>query len=381
MNSSACKHYLARFFSLLVVALVLLGVFNFTVDPYGAVKRWWRQSDDSPLTSSYSSRIVKANELAGGNFEFAILGSSRSELGIDPQSNAFAGLGKGYNAALPGSNLSETRKVVEYLVERHSIRELYLSLELVMFSRYRTSVDDFDRSLFVVDSIDDRINFEGRMLWGAGTTKRSFQSLLAKENEADYVNGFRSAPESPGNAAELSSALTRYYLESPEAFYDYELSEERWEDLIAIVESCDRHEIKLFLFFPPVHAEFLEVIQEAGLAEVLEELKKRVVKDERLNGLQENGLLEVWDFNSYRGIQAEPLPDPDALPGEMQFYYEISHFRPKVGAAMIRQMRNGPTQNEEGVELDGVQLTAGNVDTHLESLRTNRARYLQSTGW
>ena len=104
MNAHA---YLRWFFGIALLGAVAIGGVNAVVDPYGIfdLVRLPGVNVEKPQRLATGGRIQKSVRLSRGRYDTLILGSSRTQIGIDPQSPVLAGR-RAYNAALAGTNMS-----------------------------------------------------------------------------------------------------------------------------------------------------------------------------------------------------------------------------------------------------------------------------------
>lgn len=361
------RRYISVVFTGVVLASMLVAAVNLYVDPFAA-SGWLASPKFASARLQESSRTLKANQLVQSDFDFVILGSSRMELGIDPNAEGVRELGRGYNAGLPGSNLFETRRVLRFVIEQGRVDAIFIGIELVMFSEFRNEVADFRTSGFADVSVNSGVDRSIQSMLGASSLSASWRMLTNSNlNDPPRLNdGFRASPSFVGNPRELSEQLSRYYLSSPEAYFEFKFDEAKLADLEWIAQTCGERQIDLYLFVPPVHVEQLELIARAGLWTEFERVKREITRIASENDTQK-AAITAWDFTGTEGIVREPIPRTDDGQAQMKYYYEISHFRPAVGAAVIRQMVAGA--KSDMIDVRGMQLEPENIDEHLQSMR------------
>ncbi|NBX41311.1 MAG: DUF374 domain-containing protein [Gammaproteobacteria bacterium] len=107
----------------------------------------------------------------------------------------------------------------------------------------------------------------------------------------------------------------------------FKLSDEAFRDFEQFVKTCRSHNIECEFFITPAHALLDgEGIRLAGLTEVTEEWKRRLVEVLAKNGLT------LWDFSGYNSITTETVRSP------MKYYWDSSHFTEATADLILSRM-------------------------------------------
>ena len=150
------RHFNPRAFSFLVFLAVPAGnlvlAVNLIVDPYRRFDLVSIEGFNAQRPESSISRLGKSGAICRLRPAQVILGTSRVEVGIDPQHPGFADLaGSVYNAALAGSGLHELDLTMRHAVHASpQLKRVLVGLDFLMFNAHRevaaygTEVRDFD---------------------------------------------------------------------------------------------------------------------------------------------------------------------------------------------------------------------------------------------
>ena len=96
-------------------------------------------------TKTYKAELLRRQE-----YDTLLLGSSRTEVGIDPASEAW-GTATVFDASVPGTNMWETRQVLSFAMSRHTPTHVVLFADFLMFNDRRSTTGSFTRSRFSSD--------------------------------------------------------------------------------------------------------------------------------------------------------------------------------------------------------------------------------------
>lgn len=125
-------------------------------------------------------------------------------------------------------------------------------------------------------------------------------------------------------------------------------------------------DIRVYLFIHPYHADFLEILTQAGYWAGFESWKRKLTA--LVAGKVSAGhRVELWDFSGYYQPTSELVPKAGLLT-EMKWYWETSHYKPSLGDRVIDRMLNGSDDF-------GVLLTPGTVEEHVLAVRSQQSWY------
>jgi hypothetical protein len=143
------------------------------------------------------------------------------------------------------------------------------------------------------------------------------------------------------------------------------------EQVRRVVRLCRERQIDLQVAIMPVHALDLEYLYTRGGWPEFEEWKKKLVGILAEEGVE--GKAALWDFTSYTGPPAEPVPPRGDATTRMKYFFENSHCTPVLGGLILDAMYGAPGSNAFGVKL-----TSANVDAHFARMREDRAAFVRN---
>ena len=338
--------------------LVAIGFFNGIVDPYGIF--------NSPKISGfnqvkpakfYNDRLFKAIEITQIQPKVILLGSSRTQWGLDPQHPAFDE--PTYNLALQGANMHETLRYFQHAIANQSqLKTVVLGIDFFMFtdlpnklifkeSRLEKKYITFEDAISVLFSLD-----------ALETSQKTIEENKTESETHEFLDGLLLVDPRkplPGSLEEFTKFIVRGFKEKDEAT----LSQQKLEFFQALVNLCQNRRIKLKIFISPAHAMQWEASRLNGEWETFEQWKREIVK-----------IAPVWDFSGYNSITTEPITE------QMNHYIDSSHYRKEVGDVILSRILDDQT---ETVPDDfGVLLTPDNIEAHLEKIRGDRERWVKN---
>ncbi|MGD8938551.1 MAG: hypothetical protein PVJ72_04175 [Gammaproteobacteria bacterium] len=382
------------------LTLVFVSLANAIIDPFG-VFRWMEipgVNIHKPAINIEDSRnklqaigLIKPQSL--------VLGSSRTETGINPNSPYWL------DAKLPTYNLSlvsGTMSVVnEYFLHANTIRpvkNVLLGVDLVMFKEYirdkevssrinahrrniRTS--DIEANLYYLLSLD--------------ALRASVKTVLQQSTPGnqDYLyNGqrspltFKNRQASLGHGKMFQTQEKKYifqqrYTDSQRGRYVFNNSEQQSTNIKAftnLVNACLANNTKLKIFINPVHARQQEIIYQENQWHTFETWKREMVRiienaNEHYSPAEP---VQLWDFTGYNTVTMETVPGLGDTKTVMHWYWESSHYTAAVGDLILKRMYNIDSKD---VPADfGIRLNSANIEQHLLDLRRSRENYAASNG-
>ena len=358
--SRALRNYVKVWAGVLLGILALTAALNITVDPYMVFG-----VNVFPALAEYrpnKSRIMKAEMVRGESPAVVVLGSSRSETGLDPLSPHWPGQPV-YNLSLTGAELEEIGHVFDYVVREAKPRVMVLGIDLLMFNDERVSRNDFENSRFNPQL--KRVEYLFANALSHQATDASFE-LIARSlsgEEPGYTPRGRHVEENVIEHRRLFETvlLNKFFLED-RTYLDFHYAEHRLDEVRRMAEVCEQEGIELIIFINPVHALQLEAIRLMGLWDMFERWKRDVV--------EAAGDVPLWDFTGYTGPRAERVPAAGELTA-MRWYFESSHYKPALGELVISDLFSETSSL-------GTRLTAQNVGEHLAAIRGQRQQYVET---
>lgn len=127
------------------------------------------------------------------------------------------------------------------------------------------------------------------------------------------------------------------------------------EPLQSILRLARSHDIKVVIILTPSYVDELEIIKRLGLQRAYDTWKRRLVRivfDAAGGG---DGVT-LWDFNRIDAYTTEPLPPPEDRRRALKWFWETKHFKAELGDLIIKTIMG------QGSIDFGVKLTPSNIE-------------------
>ncbi|MBL4759874.1 MAG: hypothetical protein JKY80_03340 [Mariprofundaceae bacterium] len=353
------------------MALVSLTIIiNIFVDPY---EQFHTASITGLNAEKYNSgsRITKALKVSKNTFGTLIMGTSRAEIGFNPEHPTWQERPV-YNLSLNAASMDEVYQVFQYTLAHNPPKSLFLSLDLLMFNQHNELGADFEHSLFSGHSVwhntmQSLLGFN-TLNQSRKTVRRNMRGTNSYYTSTGQRIGQRVFTGLIGNQGQRSlfwRALTSQYIQNTNTYKNFAYDSSKVKHLQNIIQICQKRSINLYLIIPPIHALQLETIVQMGLWSDFEHLKKDLVD------ITVHTTVPVYDFTAWIGINAESLPALEDHKSRMQWYWEASHFKENLGDKVIQKVLTGAKNNHFGN-----RLSIRNINTHLQQQRDSRNQYI-----
>jgi hypothetical protein len=349
-------------FVFLIVGFV--GGVNYVVDPYGfnnfvIIDRLnSKKISNTSLTTRY-----KANILQSGKFDAIMLGTSRIGV-MNPEivnkyldSNTF-------NLEFPGSITKIQNKFFKYAQNFNDVKYLVYGIDFMAFNKNREN--DFKEFFDLENKITNFESITNYDLYFNAETFTKSAILVGKnilnrqETEAKYLsNGMRDYVnfiEQQKNGTlkldeEIKASIKSYFNPNTGTYKHYEFSYKYLEFFKDTIQFCKEHNIKVFVYIPPMYSDHFDAIYSAGYFDEFELFKKELVK--------------ITDFVDFTGH--------NIISTNKNNYWDSSHLRVEMTEIIMANIFNDPSIK---VPKDfGVLVTKENIDQHLQNLEKQIKAY------
>ncbi len=324
----------------LAVFAVALGVY---VDPYrmygtnrlALTPRIYEQSD---LAKTYLLERSKPRTL--------LLGNSRVEIGLDPESSSWPEeLKPVFNAAEAGRGLFTARLFLQHDLAIKAPQLVIVGADYPDFlsnqspaaepgpnsleARLRTDRNgkphegrallqlwkDFVTSTLTIDAVYDSLVtiLDQDPKTATTMTQAGFNPLheyRAVERHEGYYSVF---------AQKQSDYITKFNTLRPSDFAD-PLRNREFIQLAQIVKATTDHSARIVVFIPPYHMLYLEMLRRLGYWQSFEDWKRALVRVVDNASAGRRDLVQIYDFSGYDDISTEALPPPGDRQHEMRWY-------------------------------------------------------------
>lgn len=364
------RYWLTLACTLTVLCLGTAG-FCLVVDPYNQQSMFARP-DLAPHKFFGDTRTAKALNLYRHDYDAIILGSSRTEIGLNPVDPIWQSQ-RVYNAALAGSNLYETKRVFDYVLHTQKPKLILLGLDFSLFSDNRRTSSDFALSRFDQHtgvSAFFKENLSKPAIEKALRTvryNREGQPTSDRFGQRLSDDSFSEKIQRVGQYTFIFRTLNTKVITNREAYAQGAYSQSRMAFLSDMLRASAENEIKLILFISPIHALQLAAIHELGLWPEFESWKRDLVR--ALRGYPD---VALFDFSNWNHYLQEPVPKYGS-PDTMQWYWETSHYKEALGQKLLIEMLSG---KDDLVDHIASRLDQVEIETELRAQRTSLGQYL-----
>lgn len=381
------KRYLVRvavFFALFSASIVAA---NIIVDPYFIFDRPGNAGfNDTRVEAIRYPHVVKTYALTNQAPRTLIFGSSRAQIGLNPEHKGFS-IKPVYNAGMGGTSMFALFRYFQHAVATTKPQQVILALDFFQFdTREPMSLPEQERLA---------VTFDGQPTprlanWRQQLLDLRFATLSANAVAASW----RTIYESGGHDRTMkwvalangqNVLLHRPPSLSPGASYATERSFLRnmWSPRFCVtapdtghsqlnvfrqfIRLAHKHEIDLRIFISPAHARLWETIEQAGLWEKWENWKRNltmIVLDEA----GRNSPFPLWDFSGYNVFSTDTLETA-------RWFIDTNHYTTEAGDLILDVVLGVPSARREMYSDYGTRLTRDTVETHLAHVREGREKW------
>ena len=376
-----------RRFNLLVLggiagACLVSAAVNTTVDPWRVTPVPWQAKGLEPYRD-LSSRIRtgKAGLIRSGEWDVGLFGSSRVDNAWNPTAEGW-GKTRAVNLGASGGFLFETIGIARYFLAHEQAERLVIGIDPGdLTSPLDTRpLSDYESSPF---SPGDDLNREIRYVCGLSTFEESLQVLRRQQQGklAEYTpQGLRLRPEVAGSRSQMK--FIRDQLKGLEKKQRTELNPAKTALLREFLQECVECSCPVTIIFHPVHALMHARAADREAPPALFESTRRfllaaVAEANALRPGEE--LVDYWDFCNFHPSHCELLPADKQGMERMEHWNDLGHYDVPMGESVLGIALGWPGGRADWQD-QGTKVTAGNIDTYLESVREGYRRYLNGPG-
>ena len=365
----ALQRYQA-FFLVLLAAVALEGVaFNTWVNPWRVIPSPLASAKMEPYRGIEKdwTRTSKAGLVRSGTWDAGLFGSSRVDIGLNPEHPVFAGMKCG-NFGLNAGLLQESHPMFRYFMEHENPKLVVLALDATDLSTPLAKHNPTDFALSPLDPKSNTLERELRYRAGISTIASSIVTTtrMAKGELADHTpQGFRREPEYPEGQALYFSTIYRM---AKNHTANGKVDREKMTMLEDIVRRCREKGTRLVIFFTPNHALFQLAFAELGDPDPSFKVDRQALADlaARANAANPGGpAVEFWDFLDGHPVNTPPMPKEQKKGAHPAGWVDLFHVLPETGNLMLERLHGGGDYGEL-LAPDGVEARVAKVKAQLD---------------
>ncbi|PPB52081.1 hypothetical protein CDQ68_04585 [Campylobacter hyointestinalis subsp. hyointestinalis] len=344
------KRLIILFFILSLIVTIFVTTINFIVDPYGFYDKnnLSRQKINIGIPATFKTTL-----LANGNFDAIMLGTSRIGV-MDPiivndylNANTF-------NLSYPGSNTEIQNKLFKYAhYYNPSLKYLIYSIDFMSFNANRDKSGfkefyDLKRKIEKFEKINNYLYFNSSLFVKSIKlilSKQAVDTMYLSNGMRDYANYIKDLENGKFDLDDKIKREIDSYFAPNGTYRKYKFSNEFLNYFKDMLEYCKKHNIKVFLYIPPMYSKHFDAIYMNNLYDEFELFKKELVK-----------ISNFIDFTGHNTISKNK-----------NNYWDSSHLRRETTQIIMARIFN-----DKSVEVPddfGVLVTKDNIEEHLSNLR------------
>jgi tetratricopeptide (TPR) repeat protein len=405
--------------SLLLVAGVPL--VNLVIDPFGIFELVSIPGINAQrLQSASQARLAKAERACIVGPVSSVLGTSRVEVGMNPDHPGWHNRGPVYSMALAGIGIGELEMTLRHLVRSSPrLKEVNVGIDFLMFNANReavvigTQVINFDADRLLLNPGDNCLKTYLAGVWevlGPPALRYAWATIAGQLGPKDLdpmpldlsddwfaqydPNGFRgsffsvnyqranklgfravfgaAAGQEIGYVRRVWRPLPteRYCLTAPGQPPTLEV----FRDLVRFAQQSG---VKVNIFINPVHARLLIALREAGLWPIYEDWKRGLVAaNEEVAKEVGKPPLALWDFSGFNTVTNERIPAVGDTSFNMKYWWESSHYQEATGELILDRILDYHAPDRQVPPDFGVPLTGATIEDWILRTRAGALQYM-----
>ncbi|MFC7335596.1 hypothetical protein ACFQY0_00285 [Haloferula chungangensis] len=355
------------------VILLLFTLVNTWINPIWVTPAPWTNNDFAKDRQIYRNlRTAKAGLARSGDWDVALLGSSRVAIGLDPSIPQW-GENQVVNLGMSGASINENAAMAEYVIEHQpDLKSLILGVDLTDL----TSETDLARNAGFYDSplnkLGDPFERELRYYVGFSTAEASYKTMQARRNGfiPPYTTkghwAHHRVTETMRNVLQRDSVpfAIRYVRKRQ---IELALSDTKVASLRRAIRACLENDVELVIFIPPNHAVYLSVFPLCSDPDPFFRLDRQtileLVETEQAK-FPDAPKVVVWDFNDFHPLNCEKVPTDSET--RAKFWIDGTHSFEALGNVILSRIYGWDLQ-------DPLEASYGEI-LDLETLSAREAR-------
>ncbi|MDD6984581.1 MAG: polysaccharide deacetylase family protein [Clostridia bacterium] len=307
------KKWLTMFFSTVAVILALIGVFNYTTDPFGVfgdkIMNWYSYD----ITNNPRTAKISYLDEHYADYDSYIIGCSSTSSFPTEDFGKYLDA-KFYNMIMYGADMLDVEQTVSYMIKNYTVKNLVVNVYIDNGAVYNEESNKYTHSMMPRVDGSDPLGFYSRFLFA--TPSYGVAKLKAYQTRtwlSQYYNIFdekTGAYDKRRRDIEPISDMDNYYKVYPE-FIDYPHGnyllpavDDCIKSMENIVSMCEDNGVNLIVVAAPVYYEYMNNFYPDSVCAFYTCLAE---------------VVDFWDF-SYSSVSFEP-----------RYFYDRTHFRNNVG--------------------------------------------------
>ena len=307
------KKWLTMFFSTVAVILALIGVLNYTTDPFGVfgdkIMNWYSYD----ITNNPRTAKISYLDEHYADYDSYIIGCSSTSSFPTEDFGKYLDA-KFYNMIMYGADMLDVEQMVSYMIKNYTVKNLVVNVYIDNGAVYNEESNKYTHSMMPRVDGSDLLGFYSRFLFATpsyGVAKlKSYQTRTWLSQYYNIFDEKTGAYDKRRRDIEPISDMDNYYKAYPE-FIDYPHGnyllpavDDCIKSMENIVSMCEDNGVNLIVVAAPVYYEYMNNFYPDSVCAFYTRLAE---------------VVDFWDF-SYSSVSFEP-----------RYFYDRTHFRNNVG--------------------------------------------------
>jgi len=353
---------------LVVIVFVIVGGFNYVIDPYGIYKTSYFNFEK--IKQSEKIQLIKAIKVKEIKPRSIVLGNSRTEFGYDPRHDYFEK--PSYNFGTSGSSMYEVGLNFQWALAQGNLKQVLLVVDYRMFnSKAMKSLKDFESNfddksiysyLFSMDTLKDSV-LTAR---GAG----ELQVFYLENGQREHTINWKSIVKDGGHLEAMNKYESLYYEGYPTNYRYKDTGKNSFSDFEEIIKLCYENNILVDIVFGPSHIRQWESLNYfLGFDKWLKWKKDIVLSVDKISKQYKKKQYRIFDFSVYHELTAEEVPkDKNVM---MKYHWEGIHYKHELGVIVLDRLKGLKVFEDFGTPVD-----LSNIDLHLQQQMIKRSQFI-----
>jgi len=357
------KKWLIINLSTVLFIIVIVGTFNYIIDPYG-LNRWIKidHINAEKFSNTYLTTRFQANALEKGTYDTLLLGSSRIGVMNPEVVNQYLD-GNAFNAGQPRSRTDVHYFTLLYANKFNALKNVIYGIDFLSFNKNNRPTEDWEELkekiknqkriynfdlYFNYDTLIKNIKLVRDNILGNKVDKQRTPAIYVPSNGMRkhilYIEELKNGKLDLKN--EIKNHMKEYFGEKTASIYkNYTFSDEYFEYFRKTVQFCKDNNIRLWVYMPPMYGKQFDAIYAAGYFDEYENYERNVS--------------QVTDFMDFTGH--------NSISDNINNYWDSSHLREEMTKIIMAKIFNDTLVS---VPKDiATTVTKNNIDIHLDDLR------------
>lgn len=313
--------YIKTILILVCLSLLTVGFKSYQADPYWLWTKtpvWHEPFHGGNRILDNKQRFTKLLQVVLQQPDIILLGSSRVYRGIDTEAMNKIYAYKFYNMGISSMKITEIEAFVNHIVKWTPAKKIIIGLD---FGSFRGDI--ISRPGFNPNTGSLAVIIES--LFSTFFSKMAYEdALFVSKDTGQWKDGYWTFSGYKKTIDRDGKRIDRIAKGHEESYVGVTIPESHYEKLGNIVELGRKQKVEIEFFLTPMTIKQLQIIQTAGVLQVLEEWREKVKRQ-----------FDSLDVVYFDLITNHPFLTADLAKGSNQEWIDYHHYKPIVGSWIL----------------------------------------------